>query len=258
MRKVLMTMSLAAATACGGSLDTARASDTSAPADQALVERNYDATGFEGVSVLGPHRVTVVVGPAFSVRAEGQARTLERIEVVVENGTLRIRPIREDRWDRDDDSRDYAAAHFTVTLPRLTAASMVGSGEMAVDRVEGDSFAASVAGSGTLDVAALRVASADLAIAGSGDLLAHGSARRSDVSIAGSGNLKARELVSESASLSLAGSGDAALTVNGEADISIVGGGEIEIAGADARCSVSRLGSGNVTCARLENNSAWR
>ena len=97
----------------------------------------------------------------------------------------------------------------------LEAASLVGGGDMRIDRVEGDEFSASVAGSGDLDVAALRVDDARFSIAGSGDLVARGSARRSRVSIAGSGNVRAREVTSDEASISIAGSGDVALTVRG-------------------------------------------
>ena len=44
-----------------------------------------------------------------------------------------------------------------------------------------------------------------------------------------------------------AGSGDVALTVQQEAEVSIMGSGDVDISGP-ARCSVSRMGSGNVRC----------
>jgi hypothetical protein len=216
---------------------------------QAAVARSYDLSGFEEVSVVGPHRVVISVGPGYSVRAEGPQRTLDDTEVEIEDGHLWIHPIDDDRWDRRDHDywRNYEPATFHVTLPRLAGVSLVGGSRMSVDRVEGDRFSASVAGSGDLDVAALRVDDARFSIAGSGDLVARGSARRSRVSIAGSGNLRAREVRSTEAAISIAGSGNAALTVDDDARISIVGSGDVDIAGP-ARCSVSRLGSGRVRC----------
>lgn len=224
----------------------------------ASTSRTYGLAGFEEISVVGPHHVVVSVGPAFSIRAEGPQQTLADTEVEVDDGRLEIHPVDdEDYWDRrcgerDGERRwrcwdDYQPATFHVTLPRISAASLVGGGDMRIDRVEGAEFSASVAGSGDLDVAALRVDDARFSIAGSGDLVARGRARHSRVSIAGSGNLEARGVTSNEASISIAGSGNAALTVQDDARVSIVGSGDVEIAGP-ARCSVSRFGGGKVRC----------
>src|SRR5688572_3331580 len=255
MRKILTMAPVAALAALAASVSVAQDSGQLAAA---ATGRSYELAGFEEVLVVGPHHLVVSVGPAFSVRAEGPQQTLADTEVEVENGKLKIHPIDDGRWerrcgDRADDRDgwrcwdDYQPATFHVTLPRIEAASLVGGGDMRIDRVEGGAFSASVAGSGDLDVAALRVDDARFSIAGSGDLVARGSARRSRVSIAGSGNLQARGVESDEASISIAGSGDVALTVRDDARVSIVGGGNVEIAGP-ARCAVSRFGGGRVRC----------
>jgi hypothetical protein len=197
--------------------------------------------------------VVITVGPAFSVSAQGPLETLEKTEVTVEDGKLEIHPVDDDRW-RHEEWRNYRPATFTVTLPRLSGASMVGSGAMEVDRVEGGAFEASLAGSGTFDIETLSVGEADLAVAGSGELAVRGTARRTEVSIAGAGSVRAHDLSSEHASISIAGSGGADLTVRDEAKVSIVGSGEVDIAGA-ARCTVSRIGSGDVSCANIERET---
>lgn len=245
MRKLFMTAAVGALAALGGSVVLAQ------DGDNATVTRSYDLGGFDAVSVVGPHRVVISVGPGYSIRAEGPQRTLADTEVEVDEGRLEIRPVEDERWERRRRDRDYwedyEPATFHVTLPALEAVSLVGGADMRVDRVERDTFSASVAGSGDLDVASLRVDDARFSIAGSGDLVARGSARRSRVSIAGSGNLRAREMTSEQANISIAGSGNAELTVDEDARISIVGGGDVDISGP-ARCSVSRIGGGRVRC----------
>jgi hypothetical protein len=255
MRKILTLVSVGALAALGGSMSAAQGNETEAQS----TSRTYDLAGFEKISVVGPHHIVVSVGPAFSVRADGPQQTLADTAVEVDDGRLEIHPVDDDRWEQrcgDRDRRDsrrwrcwngYQPATFHVTLPRIDAASLVGGGDMRIDRVEGADFSASVAGSGDLDVAALRVDDARFSIAGSGDLVARGSARNSRVSIAGSGNLRAREVSSTSASISIAGSGNAALTVQDDARVSIVGSGDVEISGP-ARCSVSRFGGGKVRC----------
>jgi hypothetical protein len=76
-----------------------------------------------------------------------------------------------------------------VSLPAIRSAAIAGSGDMKVDRVEGNSFAGSIAGSGDLQVAALRTGEAEFSIAGSGNISAAGNAKNTDVSVAGSGNV---------------------------------------------------------------------
>jgi hypothetical protein len=230
------TMIALCVTACGGA-----ALATQSPA----VERRYQVGAFDKVAAAGPNLVVVRVGGAFSVTARGPGDTLDKMEVVVERGGLQIRPRREFRARFD--WRGVKPATYTVTLPRLSAASLAGSGDMNVDHAEGGSFAASTAGSGNLTIGALRVTTAALSTAGSGVLVARGGARRADLSIAGSGSIKARGLISRTAAVSIAGSGNAELTAKDAADVSIIGSGGAEIAGG-ARCRVSRIGSGRAHC----------
>lgn len=214
-------------------------------AQPAATARSYRVGAFDSVAAAGPPLVIVHVGGAPAVRAEGPADALDKMEVVVEHGALEIRPRREFRDHFDWNS--LRRATFTVTAPRLSAASVAGSGDMRVDRVEGDRFVASVAGSGDLDIATLRVGRANFSVAGSGNLTARGSAGRADVSVAGSGNVRTRGVATRSASISIAGSGDAELTAEDTASVSIIGSGTAEIAGR-AHCTVSRIGSGQAHC----------
>jgi hypothetical protein len=215
-------------------------------------QRNYDVTSFDKVSAAGPMHVLVTVGPATSVEAEGPNATLDKYEVVVEHGSLEIRPKRHDFWGTG--WRDLQPATFRVTLPQLSASSIAGSGDMKVDRVKGDEFSVSVAGSGKFEIDSLAVNQANFSVAGSGDLTARGRAAKSNVSIAGSGNMHLREFDSDGAAISVVGSGDAALAVRDKADVSIVGSGDVDVAGS-ANCTVSRFGGGHVSCnGRMEND----
>ena len=81
--------------------------------------------------------------------------------------------------------------HVTVyvTAPALEAASIGGSGDMRIDRIQAARFAASIAGSGDLEIGALQAREADFSIAGSGGIRAAGRAEQAEISIAGSGNV---------------------------------------------------------------------
>jgi hypothetical protein len=206
--------------------------------------RSFDARGFDRVSLRGSDNVVVRVGGTESVTATGPNDMLDKLEVKVVDGELRIG--REKHWGWNWSSNREPTL-ITVTVPRLRGASIAGSGDMKVDNVQAASFQGSVAGSGNLTIGALQADSASLDVAGSGDTSIAGVAKSIDVSIAGSGNVDARGLKSERAKISIAGSGDVRAAVSGEADVSIIGSGDVDIAGS-ARCRVSKMGSGDVRC----------
>ena len=204
--------------------------------------RNFDVSGFTGVSLRGSDDVEVKTGANFAVTAEGDSALLDKLEIRKDGDTLRI-----GRKDGDWKWGGNKGAKITVTLPKLLSASVAGSGDMIVDQAQGD-FDGSIAGSGNLTVAQFRGGKADLSIAGSGDLrIAAGEASEIDASIAGSGDIDAPTLKAARGDISIAGSGSIRAQITGEADISIVGSGDVELTGG-AKCSVSKMGSGSARC----------
>lgn len=234
----LIPFALAASACASGNADEAEVQPSGVEGN-----RSFAASGFDKVALRGPDDIVVRVGPAASVSAVGDTAVLDRLEIEVVDGTLRVGRKENQRvgWRRTGD------ATVTVTLPLLTGASVAGSGNMDVDRAEATDFDASVAGSGNLRIASLTAEAADISIAGSGDASVAGQARSIDVSIAGSGNVDASSLKSERADISIAGSGNIRAAVDGEAEVSILGSGDVEITGK-ATCEVSKLGSGEVRC----------
>lgn len=206
--------------------------------------RTFDVRGFDRVSLRGSDDVVVRVGSAESVTATGPDDVLDRLEVKVVNGELRIG--REKGWSWGW-SGDRKPAVITVTLPRLRGASVAGSGDMNIDRVRATAFEGSIAGSGNLSVNRLQAETASLDIAGSGNASVTGQVRSLDISIAGSGDMSAAGLKAERAKISIAGSGDVRAQVSGEADVSIIGSGDVNLVG-NPRCRISKMGSGDVRC----------
>jgi hypothetical protein len=228
--------------ACGMSVNgNDHASANAIPPTGSGGERSWQVADFTGVALRGSDDVEVRYGTAFSVRAEGDSDVLDKIEIEKVGSVLRIgRKNRNWNWNSDDGVRVF------VTLPRLTNASVSGSGDLTADRAEGD-FAGSVAGSGDLSVAALNGGTAKLSVAGSGDLTVIGTATSLDLSVAGSGDIDASALKATGATVSIAGSGNIRAQVSGDARVSIAGSGDVELAGG-AKCTISKVGSGEVRC----------
>jgi hypothetical protein len=189
--------------------------------------RDFPVGNFDRISLTGSPNVVVTVGGAPSVRAEGDTALLEKLEIKVENGVLRV-GYKKGNWSFGWGKGHGQPVTVHVSAPSLTGAEVAGSGDMTIDKVEGGDFTGQIAGSGEIALASLRARSASFSIAGSGDVKAAGlQVKRAKVSIAGSGNVETR--ASESADIDIMGSGDA-----------IVTGG--------AKCNVNKMGSGDVRC----------
>ncbi len=204
--------------------------------------RAFQAADFTSVNLRGSDDVEVRVGTAFSVRAEGPSADLDRLRIVREGDTLRIGRMHESGFHWSSEK-----VKIFVTLPRLVEASVAGSGDMNIDKVEGTSFSGNVAGSGNLVIGAVTVDQADLSVAGSGDMRVKGVAKQLSIDVAGSGDVDASGLKAQGAKVSIAGSGDVRADVTGPATVSVVGSGDVDL-GAGARCSTSKMGSGEVRC----------
>jgi hypothetical protein len=203
--------------------------------------RSYEAAGFTGVDLRGSDDVDVKAGSTFTVTAEGDPKVLDQLEIKVVDGTLRVgRKSSGFNWSGDHGAKVH------VVMPRLNLASVSGSGNLTVDRAEGD-FTGSVAGSGNLDVAGLRAGAVELSVAGSGDMTLAGTAAKLSASIVGSGDIDAKKLTASGADISIVGSGGLSGVVKGAASVSIAGSGDVDLTGG-ANCAVHAVGSGEAHC----------
>jgi len=208
--------------------------------------RDFQVAGaYDRIALTGSPDVVVTVGSAASIRAEGDQATLDRLEIVNENGQLKI-GLRSTSggWFSWGSHRGVTVQ---ITMPALAGATVTGSGDMRIDRVQGPRFAGSVTGSGEIAVAALAVGEADFSVTGSGEIAAAGTAQRVQGTLAGSGDLHLDRLEAVDATLAVSGSGDIAIRATGTAAIEIRGSGDVTVTGP-ARCTISKSGSGDAHC----------
>jgi len=211
------------------------------------VSRSYQVGSFQKIEVSGPYEVDVRTGSNPGVSAQGGEKLLERTTVEVEGDKLVIKPQHNGGLFHFGWS-SHSNAHFSVTVPQLSGATIAGSGDINVDRVAGQSFEGAVAGSGSLNVGALDVQQLKLAIAGSGGIkVAGGKAQTAEYEIGGSGDIDAGAVQTQQAKASIAGSGDIKAHSSGTADVSIMGSGDVSVSGG-AKCSINKQGSGSVNC----------
>jgi hypothetical protein len=205
--------------------------------------RSFDLSGFDKVELAGSDDVRIVAGPVFSINATGTKKALNKLKIEVKNSTLSIGRNRSISigWNNDE------SALVTVTMPLIKEASVAGSGDMSIDRVETPDFVADLAGSGKLNVKSAQVEKLSVSIAGSGDVTLAGSTKTIDISIAGSGSVMAKDVSATDASVSIAGSGNVNARASGVASVSVAGSGDVNITGT-TNCKTSKMGSGEVRC----------
>jgi len=211
------------------------------------VSRNFQVSGFNSVEVAGPYEVQVRTGSGPSVSANGPQKMIDHLVVEVRGDKLMIHP-EQQRGMFHFGWHFNGKVHVEVTVPQLAGATIAGSGDIQIDRVQGDDFEGVVAGSGGLNVDALEVRQLKLSIAGSGSAKAvNGKAQTAKYDIAGSGDVDARNIQTNDVDVSIAGSGSIRAHASGTAKVSIMGSGDVDVAGG-AKCSVSKAGSGDVHC----------
>ncbi len=207
-------------------------------------EQRFTVTGFEGISVSVPHKVIVATGKAPSVRAVGDQKSIDRLDIDVSSGTLRIREKKSDTWFS---WKEGEMLTIYVNTHTLKDARLAGSGDIAVDRMKGQDVKLSLAGSGDLNVGVITADRMDISLAGSGDMSMTGTCGAATISIAGSGDVEAPGLKCQSLTGKIAGSGDITAEVVKNAKLNIAGSGDIKILGKP-QCDVRTLGSGKVSC----------
>lgn len=210
-----------------------------------IVSQSYALAGFTGVEVSGPDDVTIRQGDAFSITARGRKETLDRLEIKLDGTRLTIGRKREgfQLGSRDEDDLDIA-----ITMPRLSAVRLTGSGSIDADRIEGDAVEAELTGSGDLKIAKLSGKRAEITLSGAGDVeIAGGTIGAGDVSVTGAGDVDAEGLVATNLAVSITGSGNVEAQATGTADVRILGSGDAKIGGG-ATCTTKQVGSGTATC----------
>jgi hypothetical protein len=242
MRSLLIAVSTFALAACNFASDKDRDAESSGP----KVEQSYNAVGFDKIVLAGSSDVVVTAGATASVRAEGDADMIKKLDIKVEDNTLKIGLKRGVHWDFDFGHHRSPVTVY-VTTPHLASAAVAGSGDMRIDKVEGDTFSGSIAGSGGLDIASLRVGEAEFNMAGSGGLKAAGSVAKVKTSTVGSGSMDLAGVDSKAIEVAIVGSGDVTAMASETADVTILGSGDATIKGT-AKCTIAKRGSGDAHC----------
>lgn len=202
-------------------------------------ERRFAASGFDAVTLSSGDRVIVTAGAAASVVATGDPAAIAALRVETRGNTLHVGRLPGSWHDR--------GATVTVTLPRLAAVTLDGSGSIRATAAVGPRFAAEENGSGDIVVEGLRATEARLSLTGSGSVTASGSAPQLWIDASGFGSVDTTRVVAGDLDIDASGSSSVRARVSRHATINASGSGSVRVEGT-ADCRVSKSGSGSVRC----------
>ena len=208
---------------------------SAAPA--AAADKRFLVTDFDRVQVDGPYQVTLAVGRPSGVTASGSRGALDGVSIEVQGRTLRIRP-NKSAWGGYPDDAPGGVLRIVASTQELRAATVIGGGNLSIDRAKGLRIDLTVSGSGRLGVAAIDSDQLFLNLNGSGKILLGGKAKQLRAYLSGTGDLDAAALRADNADLVTDTSGAIAFTAVRTAKVRANGTGDVAIAGT-AACTVT-------------------
>lgn len=211
---------------------------------KAFADQTRSVSGFTSIASSGSFHVYVKIDGTESVKISADDAIIDKIETVVENGTLKIRFKKESGWNDHGNKK----ADIYVSAKSLSSLINSGSGSIKVDgAASASTFKLVLSGSGNITTATIKAEKIDGAISGSGNInINGGSSADAHISISGSGSFDAKGLKTESTKVSIAGSGNVYINAEKELSASLMGSGSVRYTG-NAAVHTSKMGSGSVS-----------
>ena len=195
---------------------------------------------FNGVSLSVPANVELRIGNSEAITIETDDNILPLVETVVENGSLKIRAVRE--------NVDLSTRTFKIVLQarQVERLSLGGSGTINADPLKSPKLRFDIGGSGTINVKSVESDAVAVTLGGSGDLkVAGGSAPTVSISLGGSGDVDLGQVKSTDVSVKMSGSGGVTVWPAKSLRVVLAGSGDVRYYG-DPTVSKTVAGSGEI------------
>lgn len=214
------------------------------PADAAT--RNFGITSFTKIRVSGPYKVSVATGVAPFARATGSAAAIDRVAIEVRGDMLVVQS--NPSWGGDPGS-DPGPVEVSVGTHDLSAASLIGSGSVAIDQIKAQRFALTVQGSGVSAIGNAAVDQLTVSLEGTANAKVGGKVGKMTALVRGMSTLDAARLTTPSADLSIDGTATVDANVTDTAKVNGWGPATVRLTGRPA-CNLKVQGSATVSGCR--------
>lgn len=206
-------------------------------------ERRIMVTGFDSIRVEGPFDVEVRTGGSTGATVSGAARAIDGVQIRVEDRVLVV-SASLNAWGGWPDARTQQP-RIVATAPLLRAATMLGNGRLAIDRMAGQQVAIDLSGSGTLSVGAVTADEFRATLTGAGSLDVRGTAARARFASDGANRIDATGLAVRDLTVVSQSPSESSFSASETANVTATGLGQVTVAG-QAACTIA--GPGPVRC----------
>jgi hypothetical protein len=205
-----------------------------------VIKRQQRELGhFTGVANSLAAKVEIRIGNTESVTIETDDNLLPLVETVIEDGMLKIQPLKRNMNLRTRTMK------IVVQARSVDHISLGGSGSIDSDALRARKMQVDLGGSGTINLKGVDADSMAINLGGSGDLnTAGGAAKNVSISIGGSGNVRMGRVRSDSVSVTIAGAGEATVWAKNALSLTVAGSGNVDYYG-DPQVTTTVLGSGS-------------
>src|SRR5471032_3174714 len=240
-----------------------------ATTDNSIGSEARPVTSFSKIELDVPYDITVTAQGAPAVVLSGPRKDFANIDTSVVGDTLIVRSRQHSHFSFHFGKRPPQTL-IHITLPALSSVKAAGSGDVAIERYQGEQLELNlsgagnlraagqsqlvklhVAGSGDTDLRQLKTASLNLQLDGAGNVKASGITRELNADLGGSGDFDAGELRAVHVATLMHGAGGVTLSGSSqELRAEVSGSGDLEACALSAD-SVSTLlrGAGNACVA---------
>lgn len=184
-----------------------------------------DVGAITAVELSGTGDLTIVPGATPSLSVTADDNVLPLIETEADGATLKL------RTRSRTDIRSQTKIAYTLTVPRLSAITVSGAGNVKVEQLTTGSLTVKLSGAGTANLENLGCKSLTLQISGAGVARASGTAERVTVKLSGAGEVDAAELKTSLADVQVSGAGHVSVFPTLELKARVSGAGDVKYKG---------------------------
>lgn len=184
-------------------------------------EKTYDVAPFHQISASGAGELQIKVGESQSVSVVAKDRYLDKMEVEVEDGRLKLRLKSRGSWFGSSPS--YKAV---ITVPKLDYLGLSGASEATATGIDAEDFEYRASGASETDLS--------------------GSCQSLTVRVSGASELNAKDFVCVDATVKGSGASELEIHATGDLEVSASGATDIDVYGSPKTRSMSTSGASDI------------
>jgi hypothetical protein len=177
------------------------------------------------VVLSGVGDLTIVPGEFTSLSVTADDNVLPVLETESVNGKLTL------RTKSRTNVRTKTKIAYTLTVPKLSAITVSGAGNVRSTRLDADELTVKLSGAGNAHLSNLTCKSLSLTLSGAGTAHLAGSTNKLTVRLSGAGGIEAVGLKSSSADVQVSGAGNATVWAADELKARVSGAGGVKYKG---------------------------